>query len=80
MINSVVRPAGVNQGGAFRKLVVANSVSRESEHNWRFKSMVFTVYIFVDFALVQARRSFFLIISLSITRYAHFQLIILECI
>ena len=49
------------------------SVSRESEHNWRFKSMVFTVYVFFELAHSRAIRSLFLKMLLTLTRYAHFQ-------
>ena len=48
------------------------SVARESEHNWRFKSMVFTVYVFFELAHSRAIRSLFLKMLLTLTRYAHF--------
>ena len=47
---------GVSQGGVCRQSLDKHGVSRESEHDWRFKITVFTTFFVFDFALVQARR------------------------
>ena len=41
------------------EILIKTNVSRENEHNGRFKSTVFTVYIFCGVAPVQAGRVLF---------------------
>ena len=47
---------GVSQGGVCRQSPDKYGVSRESEHDRRFKITIFMMYFVFDFALVQVRR------------------------
>ena len=49
------------------------SVWLESEHNWHFESMVFTVYNLFDVAHSRAICSKILKMLLTLKQYAHFQ-------